>query len=363
MPGSERRGGGGSGTQARVVAPAWIVRWKNRQSQFSIMSSMLPAQILVVFVTDLFFRHTEVRIGLTLTWLLVYVVLALLPLLLGRRFPRWAGIVMVLLIELWSGYLFAFAGHTHAEINVVLQLPTVAMYLGWFFPWKPAVVCMILGMARLALIFSSDRDISQGYTSMIILVGYAGLIAVFCFFGARVVRAQSEKQLSLDSLTEVYNRRGLMVSGALMLKRVRRLQGDCAVAVVDLDDFKSINDVGGHAAGDAILMSEAKRLRSLLGAGSGGRGRQGLVGRIGGDEFVVLRRGSLSTLRRDLQDLRETGTVAWSWGAVQLEPGESLTAVIARADAELYLAKRVLRGPVERTSAPHEENLEEGASS
>ncbi|WP_017793430.1 GGDEF domain-containing protein [Leucobacter salsicius] len=342
MSGNELRAGEGSGTRARLRVPAWIVRWKNRQSQFSIMSSMLPALLLVVFVTDLLFRHSTMLADLTFAWLALYTLMALLPLLLGRRFPRWAGLVMVLTTELWSGYLFAVAGHVHAEINVLLQLPTIALYLGWFFPWMPAVACMLVGMARLGLTLTTDRDFGQGDTPTVILVGYAALITVFCFFGARVVQAQSEKQLSTDPLTEVYNRRGLMVKGATLLNRVRRRHWECAVAVVDLDDFKSINDAGGHAAGDALLLTEAQRLRSLLGAGSGGRGRDGLVGRFGGDEFVMLRRGSLESLSRDLQELRQSGAAAWSWGAVQLATGEPLTAVIARADAELYLAKREL---------------------
>lgn len=304
---------------------------------------MLPALLLVVFATDLFFRHSSVMSGYIVAWLALYVALVLLPLLLGRRFPRWAGIVMILTTELWSGYLFAVAGHDHAEINVLLQLPTIALYLGWFFPWKSAVACMLVGMARLALTLALDRDLGQGNSSAIIIVVYAALIAVFCFFGARVVQAQSEKQLSTDSLTGVLNRRGLMTKGPVLLNKTKRSRAGYSLALIDLDDFKSINDEGGHAAGDALLIDEARRFRSLLGPGTGGLGRDGLAARLGGDEFVVLRRGGLDALRSDLQALQRGGTAAWSWGAVQFGAEERLTAAIERADAELYRAKRESR--------------------
>lgn len=334
------RGGGGSGTRVRSASPHWLVRWRNWQSPFSIMSSVLPALLLVVFIVDLLYRHSTVALGFAAAWVTLYAVLAVVPLVLGRRFPRWAGLTMVLVTVIWSGYLFAVAGHTHAEINVLLQLPTIALYLGWFFPLKWAAVCMLASLARLGLTLLLDRDLGQGARSNIILVGYAALIAAFCFFGARVVRAQSEKQLSTDSLTQVLNRRGVLVAAEVLLERARRRGEYYAVALVDLDDFKAVNDTDGHAAGDALLASEAQRLRQLLGGRLGGRRRKGLVGRIGGDEFVVLRRGSTDALRTDLERLRQAGTAAWSWGVAHVESGEELADALERADAELYLAKR-----------------------
>lgn len=84
-----------------------------------------------------------------------------------------------------------------------------------------------------------------------------------------------------DALTDILNRRGLMERLEEAVARARRHQRMMAVAIMDLDGFKMINDVYGHPAGDLMLRSVADRLQSTL--------RQtDAVGRMGGDEFVLI---------------------------------------------------------------------------
>lgn len=118
--------------------------------------------------------------------------------------------------------------------------------------------------------------------------------------------------------------------------------------VVDIDDFKMLNDAWGHEAGDRVLVALAMALQHAAGV-------NGLPGRIGGDEFLVLLPGagadaaqSVSELARVKFDEAMAGQPAstFSVGQTVRENGESLAALIARADRRMYRDKRRGRGLV-----------------
>lgn len=88
-------------------------------------------------------------------------------------------------------------------------------------------------------------------------------------------------KLYRDSLTGLYNRRGWEVLSRLWWRRHQRGTREFAVAVIDLDHFKRINDEHGHAAGDTVLRETGQQLRRSLRAAD-------RVFRLGGDEFAVL---------------------------------------------------------------------------
>jgi diguanylate cyclase len=91
------------------------------------------------------------------------------------------------------------------------------------------------------------------------------------------VRSMSEH----DVLTGLMNRRGFERSLEVQLARVRRRDGRLAILLLDLDDFKSVNDTLGHDAGDQLLVEVARRLTNIARDGD-------LLCRLGGDEFVVM---------------------------------------------------------------------------
>jgi diguanylate cyclase len=91
------------------------------------------------------------------------------------------------------------------------------------------------------------------------------------------VRSMSEH----DVLTGLMNRRGFERSLEVQLARARRRDGRLAILLLDLDDFKSINDTLGHDAGDQLLVEVARRLTNIARDGD-------LLCRLGGDEFVVM---------------------------------------------------------------------------
>ncbi|SFE56800.1 GGDEF domain-containing protein [Blastococcus tunisiensis] len=137
-----------------------------------------------------------------------------------------------------------------------------------------------------------------------------------------------------DPLTGVANRRAWEDEAARHLARAARTGEPLSFAILDLDDFKEVNDREGHGAGDALLRD--------LTAGWSARLRQAdLLGRYGGDEFVLcLPATDGDGARGILAQLDATHAFAWTVGVASAQPGDTLAAVLARADADLYLRKR-----------------------
>ncbi|MFB7335844.1 GGDEF domain-containing protein [Streptomyces adustus] len=136
-------------------------------------------------------------------------------------------------------------------------------------------------------------------------------------------------------------------------RRARRLLRDprAVVVLADVDHFKQVNDVHGHAAGDALLAAIAARLAHGTAPG-------GVAGRLGGDEFaaVIVDRDNtaadrLHTLSRVLARPVDTApdvhtTVSLGWVRAVDHPGDDLSALMRRADEAMYAAKRAGRsGP------------------
>ena len=148
-----------------------------------------------------------------------------------------------------------------------------------------------------------------------------------------------------DPLTGLANRALCMDRLAQALARAGRSGATVGVAMVDLDGFKQVNDSLGHAAGDALLVEVATRLRAAL-------RHADTVARLGGDEFAVVIEAVGTTsevteaMGRAVAALSAPATVAGrqvtvgaSSGVVIAEPGEPAEAVLRRADVALYAAK------------------------
>ncbi len=97
----------------------------------------------------------------------------------------------------------------------------------------------------------------------------------------RAANAALEKLVHLDPLTELLNRRGLQQVLSRELQVVRRDGSELLVLMIDLDDFKRVNDSLGYAVGDIVLKEVARKLQCSL-------RMTDIVARIGGDEFVIL---------------------------------------------------------------------------
>jgi diguanylate cyclase (GGDEF)-like protein len=144
---------------------------------------------------------------------------------------------------------------------------------------------------------------------------------------------------STDPLTGVANRRAWEAEAARSLARAARSGAPLTVALLDLDDFKEVNDRQGHSAGDRLLRLVATQWRARLRASD-------LLGRHGGDEFVLCLPdtdgpGAAEVLGR----LHGGLPIGWSVGTATARPGDSLGDLLQRADEQLYQGKRLRRGP------------------
>ena len=171
--------------------------------------------------------------------------------------------------------------------------------------------------------------------------------------GLRESRRELERLSVTDDLTGLYNRRYLMETLANEMRRSRRLDHPCALLIADVDHFKEYNDAYGHLAGDEALARIAAVLRETT-------RDVDCAARYGGEEFVVLMPetnavGAMETAQRIRTLLADDELVgaklSVSIGVAQFpEDGDAPEALLARADAALYRAKRegrdrVLRAP------------------
>ncbi len=149
-----------------------------------------------------------------------------------------------------------------------------------------------------------------------------------------------------DPLTGLPNRRAFDEDLAREVARAARTGEPLAVVMLDLDRFKAVNDGYGHAAGDAVLRALAARAQGAVRAGD-------VVARLGGEELGLLLPGAdlaraaevAERLRAALAALPVDAAghalaVTASLGCAVLAPGEPPEALVARADARLYDAKR-----------------------
>jgi diguanylate cyclase len=153
------------------------------------------------------------------------------------------------------------------------------------------------------------------------------------------------EQVSQDQLTGALNRRGLDEAMQREIARAERRKSGLCVAVLDLDDFKKLNDTHGHQAGDDALVHLTKVVRKTLRPTD-------TVARYGGEEFIILfsetdLEQAVAVMRRLQRELtkrfflhnNERLLITFSAGVAMLAPGESQEAVFARADKAMYQAK------------------------
>jgi diguanylate cyclase (GGDEF)-like protein len=160
------------------------------------------------------------------------------------------------------------------------------------------------------------------------------------------LQLELEAQSQTDSLTGLLNRRALEEIGAKAIEVARRRSSALSLIILDLDRFKTINDLHGHDGGDAVLHHAARCLRENL-------RNVDHVARLGGEEFVAVLPGTSQALAAEIaENLRlclSSLTVEYlsreirlsaSFGVATMLPTDTTwLEILRRGDRALYLAK------------------------
>jgi diguanylate cyclase (GGDEF)-like protein len=174
--------------------------------------------------------------------------------------------------------------------------------------------------------------------------------------GTRIIELQSEllrarealrEQATRDSLTRLWNRSSILEILQREMARSQRERCSLGVLIVDLDEFKHVNDTYGHVVGDAVLAEAGRRMQNDM-------REYDSIGRYGGEEFLVIlpgcdERTTLTQATRMCGNLASKPMIAQeqhlhltaSFGGTSVPPGTAVAAelVIRQADAALYRAK------------------------
>ena len=212
-----------------------------------------------------------------------------------------------------------------------------------------ATVVLGAGPVIVALLGSSVRiEMAVGLNLLLIfLLNLRLVVNQYDYLVASVVAHAEVSALAYaDPLTGLSNRRAFIEGLETITKSLPNGDACAAVAMIDLDGFKSINDTFGHAAGDAVLMQTAQRIQASFATCH-------IVARLGGDEFAVLIAGvDASALVAEISRVfvkQMSAPFAVSWSQLRLTASigiatvmpedTSALAIMARADVALYEVK------------------------
>lgn len=287
-------------------------------------------------------RFTQVRLS-RLWWLLLVVWLGMLMLPADLPWSKAMLGVQSLLVALPTlRASFLLRPHGKSLSIGAVQLRYVLLIHGVFYLAKALSVLIPGTLIDLAAFKGEIIQVSLVEGAIAIM-----LIALSMTGSERYRREQQIARLAArDPLTALYNRRALDLRAPRLLAQVSPAQPG-ALLLIDIDNFKGVNDLYGHTAGDRLLISLSEMIRSVVPRGA-------LAARLGGDEFVILLSPAsseqiieLGSSLRDqfyqlaAQTVPTPQPVTLSIGANLFDqPPASLTALIEQGDTTLYESKR-----------------------
>ncbi|OWY28574.1 sensor domain-containing diguanylate cyclase [Herbaspirillum robiniae] len=277
-------------------------------------------------------------------WLLI--ALIWLAMLFVPAEPWWSKVMLAIQSLLIAGVTlrasFLLRPHGVSLSVGAVQLRYVLLVHGLFYVAKAASTVALDSFVDLAAFRGEVIQVSLVEGAMAIM-----LIALSMTGTERHRREERIEQLAArDPLTALYNRRALDARAPALFSQASAAAPG-ALLLIDIDNFKQVNDLHGHTAGDRLLVALSEMIRDALPKGA-------LAARLGGDEFVILLREASSDgvaalgngLREAFSQMaRETfptpQAVTLSVGGTLVEqPPAALATLIERGDAALYASKR-----------------------
>jgi len=269
-------------------------------------------------------RHYNIFTGVVM---LVLAILLWFP----ARHSRgdWAlDVAVVIGIAVAGGGTFLLANDT-GLVTVGFGLILFAVFAAYFRPYDRFLAELVLMLSVYLFCLLAN----PAYLRPIYFLLVAIVVTTVSMMVALMARQLRELALQ-DTLTGLLNRRGLDLMAEQIRASAQRSGAPVTVGILDLDDFKALNDTEGHSVGDQRLIDVADDWRTSVRRGD-------IVARFGGDEFVVVLAGVEPEEARQLAArvaVRRPG--AWSIGFAHWDPSEDLYVAVHRADEALYERKR-----------------------
>lgn len=255
-------------------------------------------------------------------------------LLVGARMPRWGlhlGAMLAVVI------VTASVGAGGRQVDLGALYVWVVVYAALFF--SPRATAVYVGAVAVAygVLLGIDYDIANPLAAWLAISGTCSLAGAVVASLVYVLRQDARE----DSLTGLANRRAWDDRIEQEIERARRSGVELSVAMIDLDDFKAVNDRHGHEAGNALLKEVAACWCKAV------RANGDFLARLGGDEFVLLAPGSGAMgIRRLVERLAEVAPegITYSVGVATWSNDETAGDLLRRADHAMYQDKLGRRG-------------------
>jgi len=373
------------------------------RSQVQAFGRQIPLLYFILIVNTM--AVTVTHLHSAPPWISVYVPVTLCALCVVRCVRWWRGRNQVLTHEkavpelrklIWLAGIFSVAfttwslmllpyGSPYEQAQVAFYMATTVVGCAFCLMHLRVAALLLLSIVILSfttfLIFTrSPVFIAMAVDMSLVGLALAFIIELYYRSFAGVVHAQRDLQASqaktqrlsdenfrlasIDSLTDLPNRRSFFASLRALSEQALASGGGFNVGLIDLDGFKQVNDIYGHASGDLVLQEVGARLLALAEPGI-------FFARLGGDEFGVLAQDrqskdallelgqricdSLSQPYRVAGNIAElSGTIGW---AAFPDAGQTVTQVFERADAAMYVGKESRRGTAVIFSTEHETRI------
>ena len=249
---------------------------------------------------------------------------------------------------------------TPVELEAYIAYVLAAVHIAWTNERRISIAVVVIFALSITLeAYGRDYVYSSSAVPILNLANKLASLAVLTWFVtfARDNYDEALRTGRTDPLTRLANRRAFVDRLSVELERLRDRERPLALAYVDLDGFKAVNDRLGHAVGDEVLIVTAETIHAHLRPID-------LAARLGGDEFAIIfaeekldgAREHLSRIRAALHDrmTMRGWAITFSVGVVQAAPGDTIERLVDHADRVMLTAKtagkdRIVAFPREQT--------------
>lgn len=261
-----------------------------------------------------------------------------------RRLPSWILFLVCLVLTGFVGLVDDLIG---PETTMTLFYVVPISLASWYGSRSMGLTITIIAIATLTTAeILAGRHYSQMYLQVWNNLARFGLLTLISYLVASLrERFDVEKNLAeTDPLTAAYNGRAFRQRAATEIHRLERYRRPFTVAYLDVDDFKKVNDIHGHAAGDELLKKVVSAIQPCV-------RELDIVARLGGDEFAILfvdtpLPGAAEAMEKIQARLRMVAgetrlPVTFSIGMVTYEePPSDVRQMLRVADEAMYTVKR-----------------------